>query len=49
MSGMTISTKTKTRVLRDDVRESPVDIYLQGMHRRIVWVILFLLVIVIIL
>ncbi|WP_200334232.1 hypothetical protein [Thiocystis violacea] len=49
MSAMTSTTTTKTRVLTDEVRESPVDIHLQRVHRRILWVILFLVAIIIIL
>ena len=49
MSSSLIRTKTKTGVLVDDVRESPVDVHLHRVHRWVFWVILALVLALLIL
>lgn len=44
MSTHQVTTKTATRVLTDEVRASPVDLYLERLHLRLFWILLFIVV-----
>ncbi|RKT43022.1 hypothetical protein [Thiocapsa rosea] len=46
MSTKQTTTKTATRVLTDVVRSSPVDAYLERAHRRIFWVLIAILLLI---
>ncbi len=45
MSTHQVTTKTATRVLTDEVRASPVDLYLERLHLRLIWILVFLVVV----
>lgn len=45
MSTHQVTTKTATRVLTDEVRVSPVDLYLGQRHLRLFWILAFIIVV----
>lgn len=47
MSTRQTITKTATRVLIDEVRSSPVDEYLDRLHRRLIWVLAIAVVVLV--
>lgn len=47
MSTRQATTKTATRVLTDVVRSSPVDEYLERAHRRMLWVLVAILLLIV--
>lgn len=49
MSTHQVTTKTGTRVLTDEVRASPVDLYLERLHLRLFWILAFIIVVLLIL
>ena len=48
MSTHQVTTRTATRVLTDEVRASPVDLYLERLHLRLFWILLFIVVVLLI-
>ena len=45
MSTHQVTTKTATRVLTDEVRASPVDLYLERLHLRLFWILAVIVVV----
>ena len=48
MSTQQVTTKTATRVLTDEVRAGPVDQYLERLHLRLFWILVFVVLVILI-